>query len=468
MIEPGRAWPFVTIVVLNYNGEQFLDACLGALRTQTYPADCFEVVLVDNASTDGSIDLVRTSFPWVRLIRNDKNLGFSGGNNVALSGLTTAFAVLLNNDTEAQPSWLAELVSAALRDPQVGIVTSRLQMFYDELSIAIDIRYKAESQSSAPIAGVNLLVAESEAPYGIVQYYDGVDAWQTKPDGRKFRPLGRRAVLGVSVPRTTSDWNALLVIENTGDKGCCASVESLLSQKQLCSIELAAGETRRIFVNIPKTLANSARTLLQNAGSIMFENGMGRDRGTYVKNHEAFYSIDTGDSDPAGRLFAGCGGAMLMRLSMLSEIGLLDESFFMYYEDIDLSWRARMRGWQISFAANAMVRHIHCASSKEWSPLFVFNIERNRLAMLIKNAGWRVVFRELLFFVSGRLADLLVVISTAIRPDAYGLKRSYALARLNAAISILAWLPAGIGARRKIQESRTVSESEISTWITQQ
>ena len=116
--------PFVSIIVLNYNGLRFLDDCLGSLARLDYPSDRYEVVLVDNVSQDGSADIAQERFPWVRVVRNSRNLGFAAGNNVAMRGTPADFVVLLNNDTAVDCQWLARLVDAAEKDPRIGICTS--------------------------------------------------------------------------------------------------------------------------------------------------------------------------------------------------------------------------------------------------------------------------------------------------------------------------------------------------------
>jgi len=103
----------VSIIVLNWNGQQFLEPCLKALQAQTYPN--FEVVLVDNGSQDGSVDFVRQNFgKWERLklIELSENSGFSGGNieGLAHSNPEATYIATLNNDTEAEADWLVTLV----------------------------------------------------------------------------------------------------------------------------------------------------------------------------------------------------------------------------------------------------------------------------------------------------------------------------------------------------------------------
>ena len=102
---------FFTILIVNFNGVRHLGPCLAALAAQTIPRHRFEVVLVDNASTDDSVRFVAENFPWVRVVRLPKNVGFAGGNNAGLPFARGRYVVLLNNDTVADPHWLAELVA---------------------------------------------------------------------------------------------------------------------------------------------------------------------------------------------------------------------------------------------------------------------------------------------------------------------------------------------------------------------
>lgn len=105
------AEPLVSIVVLNWNGRGYLHDCLTALRRQTYRHH--EVVLVDNASTDDSVPFVRQHFPEVVLVQSGRNLGFIGGNTLGLRVARGEWIALLNNDTVADPGWLAALLEAA-------------------------------------------------------------------------------------------------------------------------------------------------------------------------------------------------------------------------------------------------------------------------------------------------------------------------------------------------------------------
>lgn len=112
------AQPKASVIVLAWNGMAYLDACLSAVLAQGYPA--FEVIVVDNGSTDGSADFVAQCYPQVQLIRNERNLGFAAGNNVGLRAATGDVLVLLNQDTVVRQGWLEALVDT-FQDPSVGI-----------------------------------------------------------------------------------------------------------------------------------------------------------------------------------------------------------------------------------------------------------------------------------------------------------------------------------------------------------
>lgn len=115
----------VTVVIVNWNRRPLLEACLGSLaRPQGV---LFDVVVVDNGSADGSpewLESARFPFP-VRVVRNVRNLGFCAANNQGIAAATGEFVALLNNDAEADPHWLAHLVSA-FDDPGVGMAASRI------------------------------------------------------------------------------------------------------------------------------------------------------------------------------------------------------------------------------------------------------------------------------------------------------------------------------------------------------
>lgn len=106
--------PYVSVLVLNYNGKHFLKECFSSLMSINYPKSKFEVIMVDNGSTDDSVKYVRTNFPNVRIILLNQNFGFGGGNNRGVKFARGNYIVFLNNDTKVTENWLSELVEASL------------------------------------------------------------------------------------------------------------------------------------------------------------------------------------------------------------------------------------------------------------------------------------------------------------------------------------------------------------------
>ena len=102
--------PLISIVILNYNAEKFLDECLSSIHKTEIVN--FEIILVDNASTDKSYRKFTEKFPEIKLIENEKNLGYCGGNNVGIRASKGKFVVVLNPDTVVTPTWLHELINA--------------------------------------------------------------------------------------------------------------------------------------------------------------------------------------------------------------------------------------------------------------------------------------------------------------------------------------------------------------------
>jgi GT2 family glycosyltransferase len=121
-----RNKPEVSIIIVNWNGEGLLRECLESLCRQVY--DHFEIIVVDNASTDNSVELVRDEYPHVRLIRLPQNQGFAGGNIEGFRMAKGEYIALFNNDAVAAPNWLQELVIAMNEDERVGICASKLLM----------------------------------------------------------------------------------------------------------------------------------------------------------------------------------------------------------------------------------------------------------------------------------------------------------------------------------------------------
>jgi len=130
----------VSVIIVNWNGLKHLPDCLESLARQSFRD--FEVVLVDNGSSDGSLSYLRESHPWVKLVPLPENRGFAGGNNAGLREAKGEYLVTLNNDTKVEAGFLAELVAVADAHPRAGMVGARILSFsepelIDSLGIAL-------------------------------------------------------------------------------------------------------------------------------------------------------------------------------------------------------------------------------------------------------------------------------------------------------------------------------------------
>ena len=124
--------PKVFIILLNWNGSNHTLECLASLEALTY--DHYEIVVVDNASTDDSKKRIREAYPDLTLIQSGANLGFAGGSNIGIEYALLRdadFVWLLNNDTVVEPGALGRLVARAQSDPNIGMCGSTLIYYHN-------------------------------------------------------------------------------------------------------------------------------------------------------------------------------------------------------------------------------------------------------------------------------------------------------------------------------------------------
>lgn len=138
--------PLVSIIIPNWNGKGILRTCLQSLVSLTYPN--YEIIVVDNASTDGSPEMVKNEFPDVKLIINKTNLGWAGGCNIGIKAARGDLFALFNNDAVADPNWLSELVNVIKSSSDIGIVGGTV-FCYEPSDIIDDTGLKID-----PITGI--------------------------------------------------------------------------------------------------------------------------------------------------------------------------------------------------------------------------------------------------------------------------------------------------------------------------
>lgn len=124
--------PKVNIIILNWNGKKDTIECLDSLKKITYPN--YEITLVDNGSTDGSVECLKKLYPKIEIIENQKNFGFAEGNNIGIKKAIikrTDYVLLLNNDTIVEKEFLDKLIQVAESDPNIGIVGPTIYYYND-------------------------------------------------------------------------------------------------------------------------------------------------------------------------------------------------------------------------------------------------------------------------------------------------------------------------------------------------
>ncbi len=449
----------VSVIVVNYNGAHLLPDCLLALARQREDGVAFDAIVVDNASSDGSRELLTRDFPWVRVIASPTNLGFAGGNNLALDEVTTPYAVLLNNDATPEPGWLRNLL-AAFDEPgghDVGIACGKI-LFRPKFARVLlrtpafhpgpqDTRELGMRIYGVTVDGTDVTekVLWEQVAFGPEGSGSGRFRW-TRASGEFLLPLppdiaadGRRMTQPAKVTLSIAAETAKAVTFLAGEQQVDARVDASTSDVDL---ELSPGI--EVF------------DVINNAGSIVLQDGSGADRG--------FQEVDRGQYDEPGEVFAACGNGMAMRTVVGRELGWFDDAFFMYYEDTDLSWRWRSRGWAIRYVPTAVLRHIHAASSKEWSPSWVFHVERNRLLMLTKNATAALASRAVLGYVRGSVTRLGRALLDGVRTRRRPALREQVL-RVKVLRSYARHAPRALRERRRLRHKAVVPARQLQDWL---
>ncbi|HEV3232252.1 MAG TPA: glycosyltransferase family 2 protein [Candidatus Dormibacteraeota bacterium] len=240
---------------------------------------------------------------------------------------------------------------------------------------------------------------------------------------------------------------------------------------------VAAADTDPRAGAVTAKILFAASGAIQNAGSLLLSDGSGADRG--------FEQVDTGQFDTPEEVFAGCGASLLLRRRALEATGGLDEDFFMYYEDTDLCWRLRLRGWRVLYEPRAVVDHLHAVTSGEWSEFFIFHVDRNRLLMILKNAPWGFVLRSFAGFYGRAVGNAWRSARGARGGDrGAGGGRGEAAAgppgapsggfmprpgrakvHVKVALSFAAHAPLMVARRLRIRRGRRMSDAELRRWL---
>ncbi len=437
----------IRLVVLNHNGGEMTLRCLQHLHDLEWPRDRLQIVCLDNDSSDGSIEQVENEFPDVDVRRLGSNHGFPA-NNEALNDLDNVrFVGLVNNDAFVEPQWLRKLVEALDSDRGVGAVCPKILLEPEFSTVALTVPLFDAGRAEPRTLGVKLRGVTVEgidvssttnlgdSGWGREVDEDGTYEW-TRPE----------AEMRIPAPSSAATFTAVLTID--APQACTSSIDSGSGATEY--------QLKRGVQSIAVEVSTPRHDVIHNVGSVVFDDGYGADRG--------WLQFDEGQFDTPVDVFAWCGGGVLFRPEYLEDVGLFDPAFFLYYEDTDLSWRGRARGWRYRTVPAARMRHVHSASTGEVSALTSYLTERNRLLMLVRNAPMRFVMRQVLRYplttASYARRDVVHPLVQRKRPTTVKVKR-----RILSYVGLLRLLPAALTERRALRSRQLVPDSEIEGWF---
>ena len=434
--------PFVRVVVINFDGGPVTLRCLDALLASDYPSDRLEVVVVDNASVDGLNWVLKEQYPRVVLIESDVNEGFARGCNLGIGDLAGVDLVaLVNNDAIVAPDWLWRLqegfaddrVAAVVPKLLLNIHARTLMVRSERLDTDDDGRRVGVKIESAVLNGdAQSMGAGPEIRYD-ERFWPG-DGWTKAP----LAGMWWESEPGAPADRLQLTVSSRAPMSLTaGEPG---HEQTVAVGVQPVTIELELSGHRRI---------------VNSAGGALYAGWFGGDRG--------FLEPDVGQYDEPDEVFSWCGGAVLLRSTYLRDVGLFDPTYFLYYEDFDLSWRGRSAGWTYRYQPDAVVFHEHAYSSKAGSEFFHYWVDRNRRLTLVKNAPAGVAARAVVGSVTRVvrfLARHWLNQARRLRPPSPRVVRD----QLTGFWRFVSALPRALRERRRIARRSTVSRTEIAAW----
>ncbi|WP_309323951.1 glycosyltransferase family 2 protein [Actinomyces stomatis] len=290
MTQPVRR-PSARIVIVNWRQAELTIRAARSIREQLGDGDV--LVVVDNASGDGSVERLRRE--GLTVVESSENLGFGAGVNLGAQGMVEDVLVLLNNDAVAEPDFLEALLRT-LSDPP---------------------------SATAPAAATARILLAGR--------------WKPAAQGRQDALVSPR----------TGRWTRV-------------------------SDEAAARGEGEVLVN--------------STGNQVDASGNGYDRD---------WLVPAGQEHSPSEVFGLCGGACAIRREAWQALGGFREDLFMYYEDTDLSWRLRERGWRVVYVREAVVLHEHASSSGTGSAMFIRVNTRNRILTAAAHSPAPVVMQAL-------------------------------------------------------------------------
>jgi GT2 family glycosyltransferase len=441
----------VGAVVVNHNGGDLTMRCLDSLLATDWPAECLQMVLVDNDSHDGIANRVKAELPKVRVLELGKNIGFGGACNHAIAELDRVdYVALVNNDACVEPSWLAPLAHALESEPDLGAASPKILFDGRFVDVFVDSPVHRRGRGDhrglgVRISGVRL---DGDDGWSGTQLVDGFWGIEHDPsDGSPFEWTNGAGHLRVRA--RPDDTLPACFLRLSADDKCSVRVRSGAHE-----VEHVVGPDPAWF---DAPLDGDPFEVVNNAGSVLLSDGHGADRGYLERD-------STGRFDETEEVFAWCGAGVLMSRRYLDSVGDFEQSYFLYYEDLDLSWRARAAGWRHVYVPQSKIRHVHSASTVEGSALFDHYVERNRLLTLVRNAPARLAcwaaVRHLLVTASYVRRDALSPLARGAAPSVETPMR-----RLRSFGAFVLKLPAALQARRRLRRRQIVRDDELLAWM---
>ena len=365
----------VRVVVLNWNAAWLTARCVRSLQATDYPAERLEIVVVDNASIDGSLARLRADLPGVTFVANEHNYGFAEGNNRALRDLAGVdYVALINNDAVVSPGWLRPLVAALDAEPDVGAAAPKMLLESEFATVRLR---GCGTLTGIEVDGVDVTRrciyegvtdrAHDTMPLAIVRTVDRgatvhVPLGPPRRDGGpqisiRWAPIDQLVLAATEATEATAAVVPPLAVDRRDATG-------VTSADGMITLTVGASRSRRI---------NSLGTALK-PWTEGFERWFGALDRPHLATHETW---------------GFSGGGVLLRSAMLADVGIFEPAFFAYYEDTDLAWRCRRRGWGVRCVPDSVVHHLHGGSAGPEAQGFFFLNYRNWLLTVLRNSSPR-------------------------------------------------------------------------------
>jgi len=472
--------PLISILTVNWNGKRYLDDLFSSIFSLDYPMEKLQVLMVDNNSSDDSVEYVKKKFPAVEIVELGENCGYAGGNNEGLKRAKGKYIALINNDCVADPGWLGEMLAIFNRstdDAKIGAVGPKVVFYQQYLPLQIisesqNITEKDQGRKKPRRLGVRLSqVKVCPSPAGKIKtgksgktkpgcsteiepetrYLEGFYPPETGSSSETVYWTRGNAVMAVPIADISGD----TILEFKVSSGISANNLKIVLGEEILEEKKVGKRPVKIRIKISGGLYRYRKDIINSCGVKINRSFYSRDRG--------YLSFDDGQYSRIEEVFALSGSSFMVDRRMLEDTGYFDPDFFTYYEDIDLFWRARLKGWKHFFTPNALVRHHHCGSGQEWSYDFTYYVLRNRLLMIYKN-GWLLSFiRSQAAFTVSKAIHTLYYISQLARGNK--VKRMDIPIRFRIFFEMFYLLPKYLKKRMDIRISSKIRDRQIRTWF---